>query len=192
VTAAAVRNLSTLGWRVEEADPGFDDPAEVANAFRHPGLAAFVGDDFEGDRARMDPSLVVLIESGRRMTAVDVARAAVKRHALWAELDRFFSRYELLATPAIAVPPFPVGQAPPAEIDGRAVGPRGWIAFTYPFNLSGLPAIVVPAGFTATGLPVGLQLVGRRLDDARLLQAAAAFEAAAPWADRWPPVASIP
>ena len=126
------------------------------------------------------------------MTAVDVARAAVKRHALWAELDRFFSRYELLATPAIAVPPFPVGQAPPAEIDGRAVGPRGWIAFTYPFNLSGLPAIVVPAGFTATGLPVGLQLVGRRLDDARLLQAAAAFEAAAPWADRWPPVLSIP
>jgi aspartyl-tRNA(Asn)/glutamyl-tRNA(Gln) amidotransferase subunit A len=192
VTEAAVRGLSALGWRVEEADPGFDDPAALADAFRHPGLAAFVGDDFERDRTRMDPSLVRLVESGRRMTAVDVARAAVKRHALWAELDRFFSRYDLLATPATAVPPFPVGQAPPLEIDGHAVGPRGWIAFTYPFNLTGVPAIVVPTGSTGSGLPIGLQLVARRLDDARLLQAAAAFEAAAPWADRWPAAAVAP
>ena len=90
------------------------------------------------------------------------------------------------------MPPFPVDQAPPLEVEGRTVGPRGWIAFTYPFNLAGLPAIVVPAGWTATGLPIGLQLVGRRLDDARLLAAAAAFEAAAPWADRWPLTATTP
>jgi aspartyl-tRNA(Asn)/glutamyl-tRNA(Gln) amidotransferase subunit A len=190
VTGAAVRGFTALGWTVEEADPGFDDPADVANAFRHPGLAAALEDDFERERARMDPTLVALVESGRRMTAVDVARAAVRRHAFWAQLDRFFAHYDVLATPAVAVPPFPVSQPPPLEIEGRAVGPRGWIAFTYPFNLTGLPAIVMPAGWTATGLPIGLQLVGRRLDDARLLGAAAAFEAAAPWADRWPPTAT--
>ena len=83
-----------------------------------------------------------------------------------------------------------IGTPPPREIDGRAVGWRGWIAYTYPFNVTGVPAIVLPAGRTVTGLPVGLQLVGRRLDDARLLAAAAAFEAAAPWADHWPPVAA--
>jgi aspartyl-tRNA(Asn)/glutamyl-tRNA(Gln) amidotransferase subunit A len=187
VTDLAVRQLTALGWTVEEADPGFDDPADVANAFRHPGLAAALADDFERERARTDPTLVALIEAGRRMTAVDVARAAGRRHALWATLARFFTTYDLLATPAVAVPPFPVGQPPPLRVDGRAVGPRGWIAFTYPFNLTGVPAIVVPAGSTAAGLPVGLQLVGRRLDDARLLAAAAAFERAAPWADRWPP-----
>ena len=149
VTGAAVRGLTALGWTVEEADPGFEDPADVANAFRHPGLAAALGDDLERERARMDPTLVALVESGRRMTAVEVARAAVRRHALWAPLDRFFERHDLLATPAVAVPPFPVGQAPPLEVDGQTVGPRGWIAFTYPFNVTGLPAIVVPAGWTA-------------------------------------------
>ena len=192
VTSAVVRGFAGLGWTVEEADPGFEDPADVADAFRHPGLAAAIGDELERERARMDPTLVALVESGRRMTAVQVARAAVRRHELWAQLDRFFADYDVLATPAVAVLPFPVGQAPPREVDGRPVGPRGWIAFTYPFNVAGLPAIVVPAGWTAAGLPVGLQLVGRRLDDARLLGAAAAFEAAAPWADRWPPAATTP
>jgi aspartyl-tRNA(Asn)/glutamyl-tRNA(Gln) amidotransferase subunit A len=177
---------------VEEADPGFADPAAVADAFRYPGLAAAVGDDLERERARMDPSLVRLVEAGRRMTAEEVARAAVRRHALWAQLDRFFEQHDILATPAVAVPPFPIGAAPPLEIDGRTVGPRGWIAFAYPFNLAGLPAIVVPAGWSPRGLPIGLQLVGRRLDDARLLAAAAAFEAEAPWADRWPPASTRP
>ena len=192
VTAAAVARFPDIGWTVEEADPGFDDPAEVANAFRYPGLAAAIGDDLERERARMDPSLVALVEAGRQMTAVQVAEAATRRHALWAQLDRFFERYDLLATPAVAVPPFPIGTPPPREIDGRAVSWRGWIAYTYPFNVAGVPAIVLPAGRTAAGLPVGLQLVARRLDDARLLAAAAAFEAAAPWADHWPPVTTEP
>jgi aspartyl-tRNA(Asn)/glutamyl-tRNA(Gln) amidotransferase subunit A len=140
----------------------------------------------------MDPSLVALVEAGRRMTAVQVAQAATRRHALWAQLDRFFERHDLLVTPAVAVPPFLIGTPPPREIDGRAVGWRGWIAYTYPFNVTGVPAIVLPAGRTVAGLPIGLQLVGRRLDDARLLAAAAAFESAAPWADRWPSVATEP
>jgi aspartyl-tRNA(Asn)/glutamyl-tRNA(Gln) amidotransferase subunit A len=192
VTSAAVARLAELGWTVEEADPGFDDPAEVADAFRYPGLAAAIGDDLERERARMDPSLVAIVEAGRRMTAVQVAQAATRRHALWAQLDRFFERHDLLVTPAVAVPPFLIGTPPPREIDGRTVGWRGWIAYTYPFNVTGVPAIVLPAGRTVAGLPIGLQLVGRRLDDARLLAAAAAFESAAPWADRWPSVATEP
>ena len=155
VVGAAARGLAALGWTVEEADPGFDDPAEVADAFRYPGLAAAIGDDLEQERARMDPSLVALVEAGRRMTAEQVARAAVRRHALWAQLDRFFEHHDVLATPAVAVPPFAHGQPPPREIDGHAVGARGWIAFTYPFNVTGLPAIVVPAGRTADRLAGG-------------------------------------
>jgi Asp-tRNA(Asn)/Glu-tRNA(Gln) amidotransferase A subunit family amidase len=61
-------------------------------------------------------------------------------------------------------------------------------AFTYPFNLTGHPAATVPCGFTKDGLPIGLQIVGRRLGDATVLRAAAAYEAAAPWADRRPPL----
>jgi aspartyl-tRNA(Asn)/glutamyl-tRNA(Gln) amidotransferase subunit A len=61
-----------------------------------------------------------------------------------------------------------------------------WASFTYPFNFTGQPAATVPAGFTATGLPVGLQIVGRRFADLTVLQASAAFEAARPWAQRRP------
>ena len=66
--------------------------------------------------------------------------------------------------------------------------PEQWLSFTYPMNMTGQPAASVPAGFTVDGLPVGLQIVGRHLDDARVLRASAAFEAAAPWRDRWPPL----
>ncbi|HEV8374001.1 MAG TPA: amidase family protein, partial [Actinomycetota bacterium] len=76
----------------------------------------------------------------------------------------------------------------PATIDGREVDAFYWLSFTFPFNFTGQPAATVPAGFTDDGLPVGLQLVGRRLDDALVLRASAAFEAAAPWRDQWPPV----
>jgi aspartyl-tRNA(Asn)/glutamyl-tRNA(Gln) amidotransferase subunit A len=63
-----------------------------------------------------------------------------------------------------------------------------WIPFTFPFNMTGQPAASVPCGFTADGLPIGLQIVGRRFDDAGVLRAAAAFERLQPWAERFPPM----
>jgi aspartyl-tRNA(Asn)/glutamyl-tRNA(Gln) amidotransferase subunit A len=68
------------------------------------------------------------------------------------------------------------------------VNPTARLAFTFPLNLTGQPAATVPAGFTDDGLPVGLQIIGRHLDDPLVLRAAAAFAGAAPWADRWPPL----
>ncbi len=76
----------------------------------------------------------------------------------------------------------------PATIDGKPAGPFQWLSFTFPFNLTGQPAASVPAGFTSSGLPVGFQIIGRHLDDAMVLRASAAYEAAAPWKDRWPPM----
>jgi aspartyl-tRNA(Asn)/glutamyl-tRNA(Gln) amidotransferase subunit A len=73
-------------------------------------------------------------------------------------------------------------------IEGKKAGPFQWIAFTYQFNMTGQPAATVPVGFTKDGLPIGLQIVGRHLDDATVLRAAAAYEAAAPWKDKWPPM----
>jgi aspartyl-tRNA(Asn)/glutamyl-tRNA(Gln) amidotransferase subunit A len=186
VTGEAVRKLAGLGWAVEDADPGFEDPAAISDALRYPALAAALGEHLAASRERMDPSLVTLVELGQAMRGQDVARALFARHALWERVDAFFLRYDLLATPVVAVPPFLVGAPPPAEIAGRPIGRRGWIPFTYPFNLTGQPAIALPCGWTAGGLPIGLQLVGRRFDDALVLRAAAAFEAAAPWADRRP------
>src|SRR4029453_2870780 len=102
---------------------------------------------------------------------------------------RYFDGHDLLLTPTIATPPFKVGLDNPTEIAGRPVEPYDWIPFTYPFNLTGNPAASVPCGFTKDGLPIGLQIVGRRFDDVTVLRAAAGYERLAPWADRKPPLA---
>ena len=76
-------------------------------------------------------------------------------------------------------------------VDVREVDAFYWLSFTFPFNFTGQPAATVPAGFTDDGLPIGMQIVGRRLDDALVLRASAAFETAAPWRDRWPPILTM-
>ncbi len=103
---------------------------------------------------------------------------------------RFMARYDLLLTPTLTVPPFALHMQGPEKVDGHYVRPEQWLSFTYPMNMTGQPAASVPAGWTDDGLPVGLQIVGRHLDDALVLRASAAFEAAAPWRHRWPPVAA--
>jgi aspartyl-tRNA(Asn)/glutamyl-tRNA(Gln) amidotransferase subunit A len=90
--------------------------------------------------------------------------------------------------PTVAVPPFEVGRPGLNEIDGQPVSPLGWMPFTFPFNLTGQPAATVPVGMTSSGLPVGLQIVGRRFADRTVLAASAAFEAAQPWAERRPAI----
>jgi aspartyl-tRNA(Asn)/glutamyl-tRNA(Gln) amidotransferase subunit A len=102
-------------------------------------------------------------------------------------MARFFERYDVLLTPTAAALPWTVDAEYPSEIDGKPVGPRGHAVFTPLANHAGLPAISVPAGWTEDCLPVGLQIVGPYLSDARVLRTAAAFEQARPWADRWPP-----
>ena len=97
-------------------------------------------------------------------------------------------KYDLLLAPTLAVPPFEVGLQGPARIDGFEVEPFEWLHFTYPLNFTGQPAASIPAGWTDDGLPVGLQIIGRHLDDATVLRASACFEAAQPWKDRWPPL----
>jgi Asp-tRNA(Asn)/Glu-tRNA(Gln) amidotransferase A subunit family amidase len=186
LTEAAVKQLPGLGWEVEQEDPGFGNLETIADAFRHPGLAAALGEHLPTWRGRMDPSLIALVENGQRLTAVEVAQALFQRQRLWERVHQFFQRYDLLITPTVAIPPFAAGAPAPTEVAGRPVSRRGWTAFTYPFNLTGQPAITVPCGWTAEGLPVGLQFVGRRLEDGLVLRAAAAFEAAAPWADKRP------
>jgi aspartyl-tRNA(Asn)/glutamyl-tRNA(Gln) amidotransferase subunit A len=101
---------------------------------------------------------------------------------------RLFDKYDLLLTPTIACPPFKVGLDNPTEIAGTPVEPYDWIPFTFPFNMTGHPGASVPCGFTSDNLPIGLQIVGRRLEDATVLRASAAFERLQPWAHRKPPV----
>lgn len=184
LTEAAAQRFADLGCSVEQVDRVFDDPDPIWAPLFYGAMAARFHDLLPEWRKRMDPGLVQVVEEGSRMSAVQFAQAGLARGAFSEAVRRFFLAYDLLLTPTLAVPPFAAGQERPA--DDRGGSRLAWVAFTYPFNLTGYPAATVPCGFTADRLPVGLQIVGRRLEDAMVLRAAAAFEAAAPWSDRRP------
>src|SRR6266436_6101220 len=137
----------------------------------------------------MQKGLIWNIKQGLALTSEQIGRGEILRTQLWQRVREFMASRELLVLPTVAVPPFPVEQPYPTEINGKTLDDyTEWFYLTYGITLTGLPAISVPCGFTGSGLPVGLQLVGRRRQDAAVLTAAAAFEAAAPWVHRLPPV----
>jgi len=171
---------------VDEVERVFADPDPIWAPLFYGGIAGRLQEYLPAWAERIDPGLVSVIEEGGRISGAEYVRATLARAAFWQEVRKFFLRYDLLLTPTLASLPFPAGEEKPAD---APTGSRlAWVAFTYPFNLTGQPAATVPCGFTPAGLPVGLQIVGRRLADATVLRAAAAFEAAAPWAARRPTV----
>ena len=115
---------------------------------------------------------------GDAKTAADAFAA---RHDFWEKVRRVYERFDLLLCPTLAVPPFPVGQDDANSLDGKKLGPLQWTQFTYPLNLTGQPVASVPAGWTKSGLPIGLQIIGNRFADQLVLQSARAWEQVQPW-----------
>jgi aspartyl-tRNA(Asn)/glutamyl-tRNA(Gln) amidotransferase subunit A len=181
-----------LGCTVERVDPSWPHPYEafwaiVANESDLRGLRAMV-ERIGADN--MTPHVVDFIRT--EWTAEQFTDALMVRKAVQNGMWRLMQDHDLLLTPTLAVPPFEVGIQGPEVIDGRSVEPFEWLHFTYPLNFTGQPAASVPAGWTDDGLPVGLQIIGRHLDDSTVLRASAALEAARPWAQRWPGLVSAP
>jgi aspartyl-tRNA(Asn)/glutamyl-tRNA(Gln) amidotransferase subunit A len=184
--AAGARAFREAGCRVEEVAPGWPSPKACWEQIFCGGLAARLA-PYVDRRDEIDPGLHALIEASLRNPPTRYPQAWFDRLA-WAEHPRrLFEKYDLLLTPTIACPPFAIGLDNPTHIAGTAVAAYGWIPFTYPFNLTGHPAASVPCGFTHDGLPVGLQIVGRRFDDVTVLRASAAFERLRPWRQHRPP-----
>jgi amidase len=185
----ALRVLRSLGARIEAACPDFSEVNDIVRTTRGVTMVALHADKLPQWREQMQTDLVRDIEQGLALTASEIARGEVLRSVLWHRVRDFMATRDLLVLPTVAVPPFPVEQPYPTEINGKALDNyTQWFNLTYGITLTGLPAISVPCGFTRSGLPVGLQIVGRRRQEAAVLRAAAAFEAAAPWASRVPPV----
>jgi aspartyl-tRNA(Asn)/glutamyl-tRNA(Gln) amidotransferase subunit A len=175
---AAVRDLEALGAAVERTDPGFADPLEIMTGlWFHGAWALWSGLSAEQQRLA-DPDFREEAELGANLGALDVHRLHVRRGELGSQMRRFMERFDLLATPAVAVPAFearPAGHTPM-----NPVALLGWTPFTYPFNLTQQPACTIPCGLTRDGLPIGLQLVGPMFGDALVLRAARAYETVRP------------
>jgi aspartyl-tRNA(Asn)/glutamyl-tRNA(Gln) amidotransferase subunit A len=177
-----------LGAEVEDACPGFTNPADIFSA----AVAADsdlrslrrLRDEHEGE---ISDALAGIL--GRSWTAEEFTDAAMGRQRLYNVMREFLDDYELLLTPTMPGPAFELGTSAPSRIGDVPVAAKtDWTAFVFPMNLTGLPAATVPVGFNQAGLPIGLQIVGRRFEDHAVLRAAAAFEDARPWRDHWPAI----
>ena len=194
VAAVAERATSvfrSLGVRVEEACPDFGEVNDIVLASRGLSMVARHADKLGQWEPLMQKGLIWNIKQGLALTSEQIGRGEILRTQLWHRVREFMATRDLLLLPTVAVPPFPVEQPYPTEINGKPLDNyTQWFFLTYGITVTGLPVISVPCGFTRSGLPVGLQIVGRRRQEAAVLRAAAAFEAAAPWAAAIPPVVS--
>ena len=189
VAEGATRVFRSLGARIEAACCDFGEVNDIVLGTRGLTMVANHADKLPQWRAEMQKGLVWNIEQGLSLTPRDIAKAQVLRTQLWQRVRAFMATRDLLILPTVAVLPFPVEQPYPTHINGKALDNyTQWFFLTYGITVTGLPVISVPCGFTKSGLPVGLQIVGRRRQEEMVLRAAAAFEAAAPWADKIPPV----
>jgi Asp-tRNA(Asn)/Glu-tRNA(Gln) amidotransferase A subunit family amidase len=189
LTTAAAERFQAFGCHVEAADPGWDDPREPAATMWHVSYAARLGERYNERPEWFEPSLAEMIVAGRQVTGIQYGRAMLARTVFYEQVRRFFERYDLLLTPQMPLDAWSVDQGP-REIGGQPTPSMfDRLNFTFPFNLTGQPAASVPCGFTSAGLPVALQIVGPWHADTLVLQAAAAFEQAAPWAQARPVLA---
>jgi aspartyl-tRNA(Asn)/glutamyl-tRNA(Gln) amidotransferase subunit A len=188
VTERAARVFEELGASVEDTSLTVEDPFPAFYDVFATATYTSYGHLLDDHRDEFTDYVRSTLEYAASLTAADLSRALLRVDQLKRQMDTFFDDYDLLLTPTMAVPAFPIGQRP-TVIGGKEVNRFwGYLPFTFPINMSGQTASSVPCGFSADGMPIGLHLVGPRGAEARVLQASAAFEQACPWIQHRPPV----
>ncbi|MXZ73794.1 MAG: amidase [Gemmatimonadetes bacterium] len=168
-----------LGMTVKPGQPDFSEADEVFKTLRAWSFIQGYGDLLETHRDQIKDTVIWNLEAGLALTGPQVARAEVDRTTLYHRVRRFMEHHDFMVFPVSQVPPFDVNTPYPTEIDGVQMETYiDWMKSCYYVTVTGLPAISVPCGFTSSGLPVGLQIVGRHEDELGVLQLAHAFEQA--------------
>jgi amidase len=192
VCKVALKTFETIGCMVEEAQP--DYPVDAVwqafvklRAWQTGGtLLPFYRDPAK--RALMKPEAVWEVESGLKLSAYDITAASAVRSEWYHAVRRFFERYDYFVVPTAQLFPFPIELTWPREIGGtRMTTYHEWMKGVLPVTMAGSPALAVPAGFGAQGLPIGIQIVGPNHAEFACLQLAHAYDQATNWVARRPP-----
>ena len=176
-TDAVAARLAAEGHAVDRGTVFFDieAAARIWHVISRAGVAWLLGRE-AGRLDAVGPSARGMAADGAALTAADYADALDRVTALRQRVARLFATYDLVLTPAAAALPWPAEAPFPSMIDGQAAGPRDHAAFTGWVNIAGLPAAALPAGRSASGLPIGVQFVAGFGADLDLLDFMAAFE----------------
>lgn len=179
---AAMKQAEALGWIIEPIELDLVSLEPHFLVFLRALLLARLGNHAERAPGKLDPTLLATLEAGHGYSAVDLCQAQFARTDCFAKVQDILGRYDLIASPTLSAPALPVGLDPLGEIDiaGKPAGTiRGaWYPYTFPFNLTGHPALSMPCGRSSEGLPIGLQLVASWHADRFLLDSAVRLQAA--------------
>ncbi len=188
VVSAAAAVFAGMGCAVTEDCPDLTGADEVFRTLRAWQFEVTYGPYLDERPDQLKDTIRWNTEAGRRLTGADLGRAETLRTALFHRVREFFSAYDILVLPVSQVPPFDIGLEFPQQVAGQEMRDYiEWMRSAYLVSATGCPALSVPAGFTAGGLPVGVQIVGPHLADFAVLQAGHAFEQATQAGRRRPP-----
>lgn len=182
----AVQRFKEAGASVTNADPPMDDPSGFFRTLYFSSAGFLLGEYPPEKLDLLDPNLRAIVDEARYISRKDFQQAMAERANYGAAMKAFMADYDFLVTPTVAVPAFDTPHVTPFDPNGKLW--MEWTPFTYPFNLTQQPAASINCGFTKDGLPIGLQIVGRMGEDARVLQAAQALEKLLELTDRHPEV----
>lgn len=185
IVGDAAKRFEELGAVVEAADPGLGDSFAAYKVMNAAYQVPKIRGRTEAQVAMMDPTLVANARRGEALSAFDLLEAGKVRADMAYKMAEFHRRYDLLITPTLPVPAFDVARNNPPLLD-EACGAEDRLYclfnhFLYQVNYTHQPAASLPCGFTGDGLPVGLQIIGPRLSDHRVLAASRAFESLHPF-----------
>jgi amidase len=181
--------FEALGIDIVDTAPDLSAADAIFRELRAFSLASGMGALLEQHRDQIKPEAIWNIEEGLKMSAADAGQAMIRQAHLFQQFHEFMGDYEYLVTVVNQVPPFDHTLRYPTEIDGVHLDTYlDWMRSAYWITATTHPAVSVPGGFTAEGLPVGIQIVGRHRADFEVLQIAHAFEQATGHWQRLPPI----
>jgi amidase len=189
VLETAVAKITGLYGDVEECGPDFSGAMDAFMRLRGPILHRTLGHLLENEREKLTPSVIWNIERGKNVSADDFLKAEQERSRIWQNVARFFGDYDVLICVTTSIAAFPNAQSDVLLIDGKPMASIiDYMAPTATMSLFGLPALSIPCGWTASGLPVGLQLVCRPFAEDILLRFAFTLQHNLGFAHKWPPL----
>ncbi len=191
----AIQKFEQLNWSVDKSEIKIKTPESLFWTFWASGFGYVFKPFLKKWKDKMDPDLVEIINIGLKYSSEELKMAEVQREMIYINVSRLLKDFDVIITPTVACPAFEIGKSGIYDretmksniiINEKRVSMLGWLSFTYPFNISGHPAASIPCGWSSEGLPIGMQIVGKRFDELTVLQVSRAFEKLVPWQDKRP------